>query len=390
MNKKNLYNVLLIVALVINISFFRLLVGPTYFGWLSNISFIIILFLIPSLINYGTRAIWIYVFSIALGLLLHIGFTDVRDPVSGAARWVFLMVLYMASGKYETWSMTKYFLHAIVAVHCGVAITEYNIQSNIIEYSFVEEFSNFDDVQSFRAFGLMEHPLYAANVLIIFLAFVLVSTGLPKLIRFVILSIGTFALLTFNARAAIVVWFALLTFKLLKTYKIIGSLIVLLVIGVILGELPLGLVVDLSFLGRLAEVGFSDGSSLNRVISFVVFFGEKWDLTDIIAGGRVIFIPGSEYSLESGLLLTIAWWGWIVGVLKIVLELVISYQSISYLKSADRFVVLVACWVTAFANNNSVNTFVLFFMLFCAIIFRQKSQFSGHSFEAYRPNYARV
>lgn len=390
MGNKNLYNVLLIVAIFINISFFRLLIDSTYFGWLSNTSFLASLILLPSLINFGTRATWIYIFSIGLGLSLHIGFTDIKGPVADAARWIFLMLLYMASRKYETWKTTKYILYAFLVVHCGIAIVEYNIQSNIIDYSFVEEFSNFDDVRSFRAFGLMEHPLYAANVLIIILAFVLVSVGIPSTIRFAILTIGTFALLTFNARAAIVVWFALLTYKFLNTYKIIGSLTVLFVVGVILGELPLGLVIDLGFLGRLGEIGFSDGSSLNRAISYFVFFEERWNLTDIFAGGRVILIPGSHYSLESGLLLTIAWWGWIVGLIKIILELVITYQSVIYLKRTDRFVVMAACWITAFANNNSVNTFVLFFMLFCAIIFRQRERMLAHTFDQNNQYYAHL
>ena len=378
MNKFFIYNVLLIIALVINVSFFELLVGPTYYGWLSKFSFILVAILIPSLVNYGTHATWIYIFSIVFGLVLHIGFSDAKEYVVDAVRWIFLIVLYIASTKYRTWGVMRHILYAFAIIHGSIAIVEYNLQKNIIEYSFVDDFSYFENIRSFRAFGLMEHPLYSANVFIIILAFILVSVRIPALTRFVILSVGTFVLLTFNARAAIVVWFALLTYKFLKTYKIIGSLTVLVVIGVILGELPLGLFIDLDFLGRLGEVGFSDGSSLNRAISYVVFFEERWNLTDIVAGGRVIFIPGTHYSLESGLLLTVAWWGWIVGLLKIILELVITYQAVIYLKPADRFIVMTACWLTAFANNNSINTFVLFFMLFCAIVFRQTGSSIAH------------
>lgn len=379
-NKNFLYNVLLIIAFLINVSFFRHLIGPTYYGWLSNFSFILVAILIPSLVSYNTYATWIYILSILTGLVLHIGFSDIREPVVDAVRWIFLIVLYIASSKYKTWGVMRYFLYVFAIFHGGIAIVEYNLQKNIIEYSFVDDFSYFEDIRSFRAFGLMEHPLYSANVLIIILAFILVSARIPSFIRLVTLSVGTFVLLTFNARAAIVVWFALLTYKFLKTYKIIGSLAVLVLVGVVLGEVPLGLVIDLSFLGRLGEVGFSDGSSLNRAISYVVFFEERWDLKDIVVGGRVLFIPGTHYSLESGLLLTIAWWGWIVGLLKIVLELVITYQAVLYLKPADRVVVMIACWLTAFANNNSINTFVIFFMLFCAIIFRQKERVFVRSF----------
>ena len=380
MSKKNLYNALLIVAIIINISFFKLVVGPTYLGWLSNVSFILALFLIPSLTNYGTRAAWAYVFLIGLGLILHIGFTQVKYPVVDAVKWIFLIFLCIASGKYELWKITKYILYFLMTIHCGIAIFEYLTQSNLFKYVFVEAFSYSDDIRSFRAFGLMEHPLYAANVLIIFLSFILVSDRISNILRITVLMTGTFALLTFNARAAIVVWFALMAYRFLRTYKILGSITVLLVVGMILGELPLGFIIDVDFLGRLGEVGFSDASSLNRLISYVVFFEESWSLADIVAGGRVLFIPGSDFSLESGILLTIAWWGWFVGLSKIILELIVTYQVISYLKQADRLIVMVACWVTAFANNNSVNTFVLFFILICAIVFRYKMQPSQQSF----------
>ena len=390
MNNKNLYNGLLIVAIVINISFFKIIIDPKLFGWISNLSFIFALFLIPFLIGLGSKFSWLYIASILIGLLFHIFFADIKNPIFDAFRWIFLIILYIASLRYETWNVTRYVFYIFIAFHCILAISEYSLQTNIIDYSRVEEFSNFEDIRSFRAFGLMEHPLYSANVLIIFLAFVLVSNRPSNFLRLIILSFGTFALLTFNARAAIVVWFTLLTYRFLKTYRIIGSLTVLFVVAVILGELPVGLVVDLGFLGRLGEVGFSDGSSLNRAISYIVFFEENWSLTDIVAGGRVLFIPGSEFSLESGLLLTIAWWGWIIGLLKIILELVITYQALNFLKISDRYIVMTACWLTAFSNNNSINTFVLFFMLLCAIVFRQNIGFSNHSFLGYGKKYNAV
>lgn len=390
MNNKTLYNGLLIIAIIINISYFKILIDPKLFGWMSNFSFIAALLLVPFLIGIGSRSSLLYVFSILIGLFFHVFFVELKNPIFDAFRWIFLIILYTASWKYETWSVTRYLLYFFIAVHCIMAITEYSTQTNIIDFSSVEEFKNFEDIRSFRAFGLMEHPLYSANVLIIFLAFVLVSNRPSNFLRLIILSFGTFALLTFNARAAIVVWFTLLTYRFLKTYRIIGSLTVLFVVAVILGELPVGLVVDLGFLGRLGEVGFSDGSSLNRAISYFVFFEENWSLTDIIAGGRVLFIPGSEFSLESGLLLTIAWWGWIIGFLKIILELVITYQALNFLKISDRYIVMTACWLTAFANNNSINTFVLFFMLLCAIVFRQNIGFSNHSFLGYVKKYNTV
>jgi hypothetical protein len=111
----------------------------------------------------------------------------------------------------------------------------------------------------------------------------------------------------------------------------------------------------------------TDESSLTRLSSYLFFWNARWNFQDIVFGGRIIYMPGLDLSIENGFLLTIAWWGWFVGPLKVILELVISYSCLNKYAMKEKIMIMIACWATAFSNNNSVNTFVFAFLIITSL-----------------------
>ena len=118
-------------------------------------------------------------------------------------------------------------------------------------------------------------------------------------------------------------------------------------------------------LGRL-DFDFSDNSSQTRLLAFLLFAAQPWTLKSILFGGEVIMMPGTDLSIENGVLLTLSYWGWVIGFLKNLLELVISYRCLRGYLIKDRFIILMAFWGVSFTNNNSFKPTMF---AFYAIIF---------------------
>lgn len=365
------YIMCFLAVLISNISYFSY-VQPTYVGWFFNATFAIsILVLLPNVYKNATKPQKNYILLMLLGFLLHLSVPNIDNRVYDVAKWILPVVLLIASRRYNT-SIIYYSLLVFFVIHCLIAINESITQEYFVDYFYTDEFGEYNEIYSqFRAFGLMAHPLYGANVLLIIMSFLLVSRHINKYLKVSLLLLGSYALTCFNSRAAMIIWGALLVYRLLL-YKrkplfaiSFGVLIYLLFISDLFSLLVQS---SSGFLGRLGEAdSLSDSSSITRLISFAVFAGEDWTFYDVVAGGRIFYLPGTKLSLENGLLLTIAWWGWIIGVLKVVLELVISWKCLGSYDKRDRIIIMVATWVCAYTNNNTVNTFVFAFFICCAI-----------------------
>jgi hypothetical protein len=365
-------------VLISNISYFSYK-QPTYVGWFFNASFAITaVVLLPRVNKYATKNQKNYIFLMLLGFLLHLFVSNIDNRVYDVAKWILPVVLLIASRKYDS-RIVIYSLLLFFVFHCLIAINESITQEYFVDYFYTDEFGQYNEIYSqFRAFGLMAHPLYGANVLLIIMSFLLVSKNMNKYLKVSLLLLGSYALTCFNSRAAMIIWGAILVYRLLlykrKPFFAIsfGVIIYLLFISDLFSLL---LQSSSGFLGRLGEAdSLNDSSSITRLVSFAVFAGEDWTFYDIVAGGRIFYLPGTKLSLENGLLLTIAWWGWIVGVLKVILELVISWKCLVNYDKRDRIIIIVATWVCAYTNNNTVNTFVFVFFIICFIAMKYYSK----------------
>jgi hypothetical protein len=356
----------------INISFINFTFDSTYIGWLTNLTYIVgFIFLVPKVYDRGRNIEFQYVFVMLLGLLFHFFLPDSKMyPISDALKWVFCVVLIIAARKYRPPSLFFHVLLVFYISHCLIALVEYKTQSVVFDYSFVEKFSSSFDSNGFRAFGLMEHPLYSANVTVIIMSFIMISENMKGSTKAMLLTLGTLALICFNSRSAMVIWGVLLLYRYIfyNIKPIYTILLGVLIYSLFLSDIMAIIQNNASVFGRLAKVdSLTDESSLTRLLSYVFFWEARWNVQDIVYGGRVIYMPGTEVSLENGILLTISWWGWIVGTCKVVLELLISYRCLGSYIEKDKWIVMIACWGVAFANNNSFNTFVFVFFIFSYI-----------------------
>jgi hypothetical protein len=365
---KKIFVFSLLLVFVINISYFKLVLDSTYIGWLANGMYLIALPILFSSINKkGNKAEWLYIGVMILGLVFHAFLPDSEKyTIKDSLQWVFLVVLIIASQKYKTPQLLFYTLLTFFITNCVLAMVEYKLQTNLFDYRFVEGFSNFTEKTEFRAFGLMEHPLQSANITLIIMSFIMISKDIKRSLKIVLLTLGTLAVLCFNSRFAIIICFCMLAYRyfLYNVKPVIAIILGVLVYALFLSDIASFVQQNSQIFGRLAEKNsLSDDSSLTRLLSYMYFWNAGWSLQDILLGGRIIYIPGTEYSLENGALLTISWWGWVVGILKVMLELVISYSCLKKYNVKDKWMVMIACWGTAFANNNSMFTFVFAFFI---------------------------
>lgn len=378
MIKKVLLYVILIVF-ILNVSFVKLIFGLTNTGWLANL---IYLFVLPIVFFHSYEKSkfieWGYVVVMLLGLFLH-EFLPVNEKFTfkDALQWTAPVVVLIASRKYKVSSIVFYGVLVFYIIHCSIAIIERILQQALFDFTFVEDFSVYTGDNEFRAFGLMEHPLQSANVTLIIMAFIMISKHIKKHFKIALLALGFLGIVSFNSRFALIVSICLLSYRFLF-YNVKPTLIVIsgvIIYTLFLSDIGVFIQQNSDIFGRLAEKNnLKDESSLTRLLSFNYFWNARWNLQDIVLGGRVIYLGKSEYSLENGLLLTIAWWGWIIGILKTLLELIISYKCLTIYNIKDGVIILIATWVTAFSNNNTINAFVLVFFIVSFIGFSSFEQ----------------
>ena len=254
-----------------------------------------------------------------------------------------------------------------LVAQCILAIIEFRTQTNLFEeYSFIERYYDNFNQKEFRSYAFMVHPLSSANITIIILSFMMLSKDINWKLKMPLLILGSLAMLAYNSRTALILWLCLLVYRyLLYNMKPISIIIIGLIVYILfLNDFISFIQQNSNIFGRLAEKqGLVDESSMTRLLSYIYFWNARWNFQDIVFGGRVIYLPGTELSLENGILLTISWWGWIVGVLKVILELIISYMCLNKYSLKEKVILMIACWGTAFSNNNSVNTFVFAFFI---------------------------
>ncbi len=365
---KNIFIFSLILVFFFNISYFELELGPTYIGWIENATYLIALpVLLLSTYNKRNNVEQLYIMIMLLGLFFHVFLPEKgKFPISDAIQWIFLIVIIIASRKYKTPRLIFYLFVIFFIIHCTLAIIEYKLQTNLFDYSFVKDFSNFSETKEFRAFGLMKQPLQSSNITLIIMSFIMVSKDINWNLKLALLTLGTLAMFCFNSRIGIIILGCLLVYRyLFYNLKPIFIITICSLIYIFFINDFISFVVQNSqIFGRLAEKdNLTDDSSLARILSYVYFWNARWNLQDIMLGGREIHLQGSELTLENGILLTISWWGWVVGIAKVILELVISYIFINKYNIKDKVILLIACWGTAFANNNSFYTFVFVFFI---------------------------
>lgn len=320
-----------------------------------------------------------YIIALTIGFILHqLSDIEIKENLSGTLVIrlipVFLMSMYIRLEKSVTkdfkWLML--FTMAFYIIETLMCFYERMTLSHVFSYVYRGQEDGFNvtmmktEGNEYRATGLMSHPLFNANTISVAMAFILCSDRLKWLFKLALLALGLLGLYGCNSRGVFLVWAVILVYRFAlynRKWWQIG-----IAIGVLYLIVPfiLDWLLHSGLLGRMEGFDFSDNSTNTRLIAFAVFAAERWNLQDIIVGGRMITYYASEITLENGVLLDLCYWGWIIGPIKIVSEIYLTWRATHNFPNRARLIIMLAMWGVAFMNNNSCQTWLLpMFVLFC-------------------------
>lgn len=364
---------LLLVAVIPSIFAIREYIGDVVAGRMLWLLLLVIIFLFSN--KYKIPQISkIYISAIVLGYLFHYLYGIGENfNTTVLARIVPIILLSVAHKQTRKPSVFILFSLIFYILECGISIYEKINVSYLIKYKTLDEFNALNNLISdnneFRSVSLMLHPLYNANTVSIFLIFILFSDKLRKWEKYVLIIIGLLALWAFNSRAAMIIWFIIIIYKFFfyntKHIRFIISLVVLYFIIPIV----IDYVITSGIFGRLTDMTSLDNSSLSRITAFDIFFNERWTFNDIVFGGRLLCYPGTDITLENGILLDLGYWGLIIGTIKVICEFIITYNVVIKYKLMDRILIILAIWGVAFMNNNSFQTWIIPMFIMADITF---------------------
>lgn len=329
-------------------------------------TFVLILFKYSYVVD---TAGWIYCFVLLISIIFHYGIS-IDNPFKASAIWinVILLIYWYKNKNYHTPILLK-FAFLFYIFECGLCIIEKIGHFYLIDYSEAEnmlatnlEASQYDSL-NFRAHGLLLHPLYNANVISLFMGYIIVSKQLNKIFRYVLIALGLLGIWACNSRACLAIWIIILMYKMFFYNK----KIILICISALLLYITIPFVIEFlnqtHLLGRL-DFDFSDSSSETRFIAFSLFASYPWTIENILLGiGDWIYYPLSTTTLENGFLLNMAYWGWLIGGFKSFIEIFLTYKCISQYRFRDKIIIMLAIWGVASANNNMTSPLLLTFFI---------------------------
>lgn len=335
----------------------------------------VILFLLlknQCLDKYG----WIYLGCMLLGYFFHRNMKLVFEShLYELFSWCNILCLGYALNR-KNYNIKKFFFLFMIFFYiaeCSICI--YEKLSHAYVFNYVTEFQATEGLASdytsgdFRAHGLLNHPLYNANVISIFMAYLLCAKHIVKKQQIALLCLGAMALWACNSRASMVVWLLIFAYRFFLYKKNIIVIISTIIVAYIILPPLIDYVLSMGFLGRLSSSYDNEFSSLSRMIAFEVFANQNWTWEKIVLGGDIVYYSNTNVGLENGILLNLSYWGWIIGSLKTLLELVITWLFIRRYESGEKLIILLSVWGVAFMNNNSFQPFPFLFFLMCNAAF---------------------
>lgn len=363
-------------------------IGPTVSGRLLWFTILSIVFFYVRKYKV-TSVAKTYIVFITIGFVLHFITGNLQENetlnTTVIARIVPILLLLMA---YQQGRSPVIFVRLMIIFYileCCISIYEKITLTHLISYTATEELAatslTMIDSSVFRSFSLMFHPLFNANTVSIFLAFIFCSHRIKPFYKNAFIILGLLALWGFNSRGAMIIWGVILVYRLvLYKTKLLYVSIMLVVLYFAIPPL-IEWVVYSGLFGRLTEMDFSDSSSLTRLEAFNVFFNERWNIQDIVVGGRVLCYPSTDLTLENGALLDLGFWGLIVGSIKIICEIVITYKAVEKYDVRDRILIMIAVWGVAFMNNNSFQTWPMTIFVLACVTFNDYMPFRQINFQ---------
>lgn len=317
----------------------------------------------------------VYIATLSLGFLTHVlmgvsSFSRIGDDLF--SRLVPIIMLSILLCKKCNCKIFQLFFFAFYIIECGVSIYEKISMVHLIDYAAVDDLQatsfEMNDSFDFRSFGLMLHPLYNANTVSISLAFIFFQNINSKA-KCLLIILGLLSLWAFNSRGAIIVWIILLLYRIVFYRAKVIYMILLSSIMYFLIPIIVDYVQYTGLLGRISNFDISDGSSLTRLTAFNEFGDVRWNFESFLFGGRVLCYSGTTVSLENGALLDLGYWGILVGSIKILGEIVMTFWSVRNYQLKQQVFIMIATWGVAFMNNNSFSNWLMAIFVFNLVTF---------------------
>lgn|GEM_PF-4249585 len=320
----------------------------------------------------------IYIYALTFGFLLHfmqgsVAINRIGENLFARLIPILVLSIFLYKNKQINCRLFSIAFLLFYITECSLAIYEKITMEHVIHYAEIEDLqaTSFEmlDTTEFRSFSLMLHPLYNANTISVCLSFILFK-NIGFLKKMILIGLGLIALWAFNSRGALIVWAILIVYRLFLFQS--NWIYTILIIGIMYFAIPvlLDYIQFTGILGRLSTFDLSDGSSVTRLEAFTEFINQKWTTEDIFVGGRVLNYNGTKVSLENGILLDFGYWGFVVGSIKIVIELVMTYLSVKEYSLKERIFIMISFWGVAFMNNNSYSTWLMAIFVLCLISFK--------------------
>lgn len=217
------------------------------------------------------------------------------------------------------------------------------------------------DIVNFRAFAFFGHPLTNGNVMAFMSFIILYTKSISIKIRFLLFAIGMASLFCFNTRGAILVSAILLVpavinyLKSYPRYRIVSLLCFAVIAYILYNNFE-------NFGGRLANSDINDSNSAVRLAAIDEFFSLSF--SDLLSGGY------SMKNGENGILMILAYYGLLVGSIKVFVEIYLSYKLIKNDESKiHKWVIMLSLIAVASTNNNLATVLVVpFYILFMTFV----------------------
>lgn len=309
---------------------------------------------------------WLYLVAMFLGMLLHWNLKVVfESPTFTFLIWTNVLVLCYSLNRdtAKSKNILLCFVLIFYLLECFVCIYEKTMHTYVFHY--ISEFQATEGLASdysdgeFRAHGLINHPLYNANVISLIMALILCSNMFKKKFQILLIVIGLMALWACNSRASMGIWMAILAYRIFFYDKNIVVVILSALLLYIFLPYAIEFIQNSGYFGRFSSSYDNEFSSLSRMIAFEEFASQDWTFDKIVIGGDIVYYGNTNVGLENGVLLNLSYWGWIIGGLKTVLELLLSIDCIKKYELKDKIIIVAALWGVAFMNNNSFQPFLL-------------------------------
>ena len=329
---------------------------------------------LPEFMRYSTKIEKSYVVMMLIACVFHM-FVKLENketnPFWESFTWISIVYVLALNRRYKKCKLVLLAMIAFFFMECSVAIYEKLTMSSFIEWSETKSFFGRADSyvysSEFRSTAFLLHALNNANVVSIILAFILCTDKISNKARLPLLGLGFMALWAFNSRGAMVMWMIIIIYWIFFRNKNIVIVSLSGLAAYLLFPIVIDFISNNEVFGRLNE-GLDDSSTQTRLDAFMFFAMHPWNFNNILFGGDIIYMPGSILSLENGVLLNLGYWGWIIGSLKTIFEVMISYKVLpNSFDVKTRIVIMAALWGVAFMNNNSFQPLVFSYFLFANV-----------------------